>query len=69
MWNQPLVRELAVILLIKLAALYLIWFAFFSAHDERTLTPQEMGVYLLGESRAPIAPHQPNDKQGVRDGH
>lgn len=51
MWNQALVRELAVVLVIKLAALYVIWLAFFHQPDTRELTNQEVGQLLLGETR------------------
>lgn len=50
MWNQTIVRELAVVLVIKLVALYVIWLAFFNHPDERELTHQEIGQFLLGES-------------------
>ena len=55
MWNQTIVRELALILVIKLAALYVIWLAFFNQPDERELTQQEVGQLLLGESHSGIA--------------
>jgi len=51
MWNQTIVRELAVVLVIKLVALYVIWLAFFHQPDERELTHQEIGQFLLGETR------------------
>lgn len=71
MWNQAIVRELAVVLLIKLAALYVIWLAFFNQPDERELTHHEIGQLLLGESADVSAPpqHQSNQQTGVRDGH
>ena len=52
MWNQVLVRELAVVLVIKLAALYVIWLAFFHQPDTRELTNHEVGQLLLGETRS-----------------
>jgi len=56
MWNQAIVRELAVVLVIKLAALYVIWLAFFHQPDERELTHQEVGQLLLGESDNGVTP-------------
>lgn len=55
MWNQTIVRELALVLVIKLAALYVIWLAFFNQPNERELTHQEVGQLLLGESHSGIA--------------
>jgi hypothetical protein len=70
MWNQAIVRELTVVLLIKLTALYVIWLAFFNQPDERELTHHEIGQLLLGESRNSVTPpHQPMQHTGVRDGH
>jgi len=58
MWNQAIVREISVVLVIKLAALYVIWLAFFNHPDEqRELTHQEIGQFLLGE------PHNGNPPQ------
>jgi hypothetical protein len=67
MWNQAIVRELAVVLVIKLAALYVIWLAFFNQPDERELTHHEVGQLLLGDPDSP--PHQSTQHTGVRDGH
>jgi len=61
MWNQAIVRELAVVLVIKLCALYILWLAFFHQPDERELTHQEIGQLLLGEPHAGVAP-QPQSK-------
>jgi hypothetical protein len=70
MWNHAIVRELAVVLVLKLAALYVIWLAFFNQPDERELTHHEIGQLLLGEPRDGVTPqHQPNQLTGVRDGH
>lgn len=70
MWNHAIVRELALVLLIKLAALYVIWLAFFNQPDERELTHHEVGQALLGDSRGGVTPsYQSNQQTGVRDGH
>lgn len=57
MWNQAIVRELAVVLIIKLAALTLIWLAFFNDPNERELSSHEVGELLLGSPRNAITPN------------
>lgn len=71
MWNHAIVRELAAVLIIKLAALYVIWLAFFSHPEEQPeLTHQEVGRALLGESHNSVTPpHQPTLTTGERNGH
>jgi hypothetical protein len=70
MWNQTIVRELALVLVIKLAALYVIWLAFFHQPDERELTQHEIGQFLLGETHSAVhSQHQPKQTTGVRDGY
>jgi len=60
MWNQTIVREIAVVLVIKLVALYVIWLAFFNHPHERELTHQEIGQFLLGDSHEGTPPlYQP----------
>lgn len=60
MWNQAIVRELTIVVVIKLAALYVIWLAFFHQPDTRELTNHEVGQLLLGESDNGVNPsHQP----------
>ena len=70
MWNQPIVRELALILVIKLIALYVIWLAFFHQPGERELTHHEVGQRLLGVPHDTVtSPHQSNQNTGERDGY
>lgn len=68
MWNQALVRELAVILVIKLAALFLIWQAFFSHPAGREITPRNMEQFLLEESSNTVPQRQLDNTTGVQDG-
>lgn len=56
MWKEHLVRELAVILVIKLVALYVLWLAFFSQPDEQALSEQQVGQRLLGEPHTVVTP-------------
>lgn len=70
MWNQAIVRELAVVLLIKLAAISAIWFAFFSDSGEGDLTHREMGQFLLGESHdGATTEFHSQQISGVQDGY
>jgi hypothetical protein len=50
MWKDATVREIAVVLVIKLMLLYGIWTTFFHRPDERELTPHDVGHLLLGNS-------------------
>lgn len=56
MWKQVLVRELAAVLLLKLAALFVIWHAFFAQPDKPEVTDQMVGQRLLGDSRQSTTP-------------
>jgi len=49
MWRDRLVRELGIVLVIKLAALYLIWRAFFSTAPSLS-GEHEMDHLLLNQS-------------------
>jgi hypothetical protein len=55
---DPLVRELAVIILIKIVALVVIWFAFFSG-PEAASGPGAVADQFLQSNSAP-APKTPN---------
>lgn len=56
MWKDASVREIAVVLLIKLLLLYGIWISFFHHPEERELTPRDIGHLLLGESSQAATP-------------
>jgi hypothetical protein len=45
--NQPLAREITVILLIKFFLIFALWQAFFSNPPEKTLTPEQVSQVLL----------------------
>jgi hypothetical protein len=51
MWKDASVREIAVVLGIKLILLYGLWITFFHHPDERELTPHDVGLLLLGKSQ------------------
>lgn len=52
MWSDFLVRHLALIILLKLAILFGIWYAFFSHPAAPTLTPAAVQDVLLGAAAA-----------------
>ncbi len=56
MWKQVLVRELASVLLLKLAVLFLIWHAFFAQPDRPEVNDQAIDRFLLGNSRDTALP-------------
>ncbi len=57
MWKDASVREIAVVLAIKLVLLYGLWMTFFHHPDERELTPHDVGHLLLGNAQeAAITP-------------
>ncbi len=45
--NHPLARKLAIVTAIKLAGLFVIWWAFFSGHGAHDLTPEQAAAALL----------------------
>ncbi len=51
MWKSTIVREITWVLLVKLSALWLIWFAFFHQPDRQAPGSDEVGQRLLGELR------------------
>lgn len=60
MFSNPLVREIAVVLVIKLVFIYALWFAFFHPGEARPPTDEELGHSLLFSGHAPASmKHQP----------
>ncbi|GAB4302287.1 MAG: hypothetical protein Kow0096_23650 [Thiohalomonadaceae bacterium] len=53
MFSNPLVREIAVVLVIKLMFIYALWFAFFRPGEVRPPPGAELGHDLLFSGRAP----------------
>jgi hypothetical protein len=51
MWKQVLIRELATVVVLKLAVLFLIWHAFFAQPGKPEVTPHSVDRILLGSSR------------------
>ena len=45
--QHPLARKLAIVTAIKLAGLFLLWWAFFSGHGQRDMTPDQAADAVL----------------------
>ena len=56
MWKQAIVRELGVVLLLKLTALLLLWLAFFHQPNATTTTRQDVDRLLLGSAQPAVTP-------------
>ena len=61
LFSNRLVRELAVVLVIKLIILYFIWLAFFSHPQTAQITAQTVSETFLGSGTDSRSPQQ-NDK-------
>jgi hypothetical protein len=47
-WSRhPLARKLAIVTVIKVAGLFILWWAFFSGHGQRDMTPDQAADALL----------------------
>lgn len=53
MFTNPLVREIAVVLVIKLVFIYALWFAFFRPGEVPPPTGEELGHSLLFSGHVP----------------
>jgi len=59
-FSNPLVREIAVVLVIKLVFIYALWFAFFRPGEAHPPMGEELGHALLFSGRVPASmKHQP----------
>lgn len=45
--RHPLARKLAIVTAIKVAGLFILWWAFFSGHGQRDMTPDQAADALL----------------------
>jgi hypothetical protein len=45
--RHPLARKLAIVTVIKVAGLFVLWWAFFSGHAQREMTPEQAADALL----------------------
>lgn len=56
-WSHPLSREILLILIVKIALIFAIWWVFFRAPDKPPLSPEQVSRALL-ESRPVIDNHK-----------
>lgn len=56
-WNHPLSREILLILVVKIALIFAIWWVFFRAPDKPPLSSEQVSRALL-ESRPVIDNHK-----------
>lgn len=56
-WNHPLSREILLILLLKIALIFTLWWVFFRAQDTSPPTPEQVSRALL-ESRPAVDQHK-----------
>jgi len=47
-WQSPLVREIALILVLKFALIFGLWWAFFDLPDDQHIDVSQVGAHVLG---------------------
>ena len=53
-WQQPLTRHLALVLLIKLALIFGLWWLFFNVPNEHEVNPGQVAAHIAGDISSPI---------------
>jgi hypothetical protein len=53
-WQQPLVREIAVILAVKIALIFLLWWLFFHLPDAQRINTTQVSAHLAGPSTSSL---------------
>ncbi|MGW8248545.1 MAG: cytochrome oxidase putative small subunit CydP [Acidiferrobacterales bacterium] len=59
-WQDRLVREIALVLVIKLALIFALWWLFFDLPDSQRVKTPQVGSHLLGAATAAV--HTPKEK-------
>jgi hypothetical protein len=59
-WQDRLVREIALVLVLKLALIFALWWVFFDLPDTQRVNTPQVGSHLLGTE--PAAAHIPKEK-------
>ena len=54
-WQDRLVREIALVLVVKFALIFTLWWLFFDLPDSQRINTPQVGSHLLGN--APAAVH------------
>lgn len=55
-WQHPLVREIAVILAIKIAIIFALWWAFFDLPDTQRINTTQVSTHVVGAIAPPQHP-------------
>ncbi len=58
-WRQPLVRSIAKVLAVKIALIFVLWWAFFDLPDASRIDTQQVGAHITGTTLPAI--HAPEE--------
>lgn len=47
-WQHPLIREIALVLVVKIALIFVLWWAFFDLPDAQRIDAQQVGAHVAG---------------------
>jgi hypothetical protein len=53
-WQQPLIRHLAMVLVVKLALIFGLWWLFFNLPDEHVVNAGQVAAHITGDNTSPI---------------
>jgi hypothetical protein len=53
-WQQPLIRHLALVLVVKLTLIFGLWWLFFNLPDERVVNAGQVAAHINGDTTSPI---------------
>jgi hypothetical protein len=53
-WQQPLIRHLALVLVVKLALIFGLWWLFFNLPDEHVVNAGQVATHITGDTTSPI---------------
>jgi hypothetical protein len=52
--QQPLTRHLALVLVVKLALIFGLWWLFFNVPEEQEVNPGQVAAHIAGDITSPI---------------
>lgn len=58
-WRNPLVREITVVVAVKLALIFGLWWAFFDLPDEQRIGEAQVGAHVAGTPATHIPEETP----------
>lgn len=47
-WQHPLIREIALVLAVKIALIFVLWWMFFDLPDDRRVDTLQVGAHVAG---------------------